>query len=148
MDIVKQQILCDLIDGAKIHHSRYELGDRDIRLRQSELAMHLIELKKIELINFVDSRVFVPGGQLTKYRNNFHVMWPEEIIIEPKGREYVESLRTSSAVKKSRKARTAIKGFINDLFKETREQVIKKVAAVLALLIIAIILFIVFWPTP
>lgn len=148
MDKVKESILTDLKDGIKISHSRYELSDENQRLRSSELSMHLLELKKNGYINFIESRVLIPGGNTTKYGNSLRVMYPEDIILEPKGRQYLEDSRTRSITKKSRKVRLAMVRFINDLLKETRKQVINKIATALALIAIAVILFIVFWPAP
>jgi hypothetical protein len=77
----------------------------------------------------------VSGGKRTKYNNNILMIYSEDIILEPKGKDHFESLRASKTTKVSRIGTN----FIKDLFKETRTQVIKIIAVALVTVLVAIL---------
>jgi hypothetical protein len=135
LEKVKEQILSDLMDNTRIDEARYDLSDTNERLRRSELAMHLLQMKRDGLVSFVESKSMVSGGKRTKYNNSILMIYSEDIILEPKGKDYFESLRVSKTTKVSRIG----KSFIKDLFKETRTQVIKSIALALVALLLVIV---------
>jgi hypothetical protein len=63
---IQEQILSDLYDGVKVSHEHYELIDEDIKIRNSELAAYIYELRKMGYLDFLGGDPMVTRGFITK----------------------------------------------------------------------------------
>jgi hypothetical protein len=143
MNKVKEQILSDLFDNKKLSSSNYDLQETDRRLRESELAHNLFELRDEKYINFEDGKALIIGGQTTKYNNRVSsVMYPEAIKINPSGKSYISKRRMS----KLDKFGHANQRFVNDVFKKVRSLFIDSFAKTIVQIISFVVAVVfVFW---
>jgi hypothetical protein len=126
VDKVKEQILSDLYDNKKISSNNYDLQETDRRLRESELAYNLFDLRDNGYIKFNDSKALIIGGHTTKYNNRVSsVLYPEEIKINPIGKSYISKKRLS----KLDNFGIANRSFLSDVFKKIRSLFVDLVAS-------------------
>jgi hypothetical protein len=108
-----------------VSHEHYELIDEDIKIRNSELAAYIYELRKMGYLDFLGGDPMVTRGFITKYNNKvFSVMYPEYIVLEPLGKAYIQHKR----MKRIDKMTARNKKFVMDIIAEIRKQFINHAA--------------------
>lgn len=94
MDEIKQKILTDLLTNAKLEHEKYDLVGTELRVRNSQLAMHLYELKEDGYVDF-KPRAIHENGHKTEYGKEVLAIYSDEIELTTTGRSYANSVKTS-----------------------------------------------------
>jgi hypothetical protein len=132
MNKAKEQILSDLYDNKKLSSSTYDLQETERRLRESELAHNLFELRDDKYISFEDSKALIIGGQTTKYNNRVsNVMYPEEIKITSLGKTFISKKRMS----KLDKFGNINRSFFKDVIKKIRSLFVDMLASTIVKII-------------
>ena len=133
------QILIDVYDAdmsasEPINVNNYELTEELVTPKYHEFAFYLLKLKRLEFLDFNESKAFMKGMMNDKYKNNFIMCNGEEIHISERGRLIVEEAKKSALQKIKDKGVDVAKGLagalkdeFNDLFSKTVSEYLKNI---------------------
>lgn len=124
----------------KISIDLLPLNETNNDFKVKEAGYYLERLKRLNYLQFKEKALLRGGGDESKYNNNIHMIWWEDIYITYKGKRFIEEVRKSNWAR----VKESSKEFIKDIGKEMRSKIISHLASFILGIIVSYLYYLIF----